>query len=370
MRGRTGLYEARKGSSISTLNLEEQTAKKPLRVLMVTGIYPTEQKPHSGTFIKTQVVSLREAGIEVEVINPKPGPVLFRYISAIRQVFLKTLGGRFDVVHGHSGQWCLFARMQWTTPVVSSFLGSDLLMGGITSDERIAKKGIFIAHISRWLCSHVDAVTVKTEQMKKAAAGDNITVYSDGIDFDLFRPIPRADARVMLGWEQDRYYVLFGNNPQRPEKNYSLAKATIDRIQDRGISAELVVANGLPQTTLVQYINASNAVILSSIYEGSPNIVKEAMACNVPVVSTNVGDVSQLIGHTRGCSVCQHDPNALATALLYAFQHTEPTTGRSDIAHLEKSVIARRIISIYEDVMKKKGAKHVFKEKSIDDKSP
>ena len=70
MRGRTELYEARKGSSISSLNVEEQVEKKPLRVLMVTGIYPTEQKPHSGTFIKTQVVSLREAGIDVEVIHP------------------------------------------------------------------------------------------------------------------------------------------------------------------------------------------------------------------------------------------------------------------------------------------------------------
>src|SRR5205807_9992740 len=157
--------------------LKGQTIKQALRVLMVTGIYPTEQIPHAGTFIKSQADSLIAAGLEVEVIHPKPGPVVLRYASAMMQVFVKTLTGRFDIVHGHYGQWCLFARMQWTTPVVSSFLGSDLLMHGRVSNGRLAKKGIFIAYISRWLCSHVDAVTVKTEQMKKAAAGDNIKVY-------------------------------------------------------------------------------------------------------------------------------------------------------------------------------------------------
>src|SRR6266568_3948463 len=128
--------------------LKGQTIKQALRVLMVTGVYPTEQIPHAGTFIKSQADSLIAAGLEVEVIHPKPGPVALRYASAMTQVFVKTLTGRFDIVHGHYGQWCLFARMQWTTPVVASFMGSDLLMGGITSDERIAKKGIFIAHIS------------------------------------------------------------------------------------------------------------------------------------------------------------------------------------------------------------------------------
>src|SRR5437667_7203519 len=98
-----------------------------MRVLMVTGIYPTERFPHLGTFIKSQVDSLIAAGLEVEVIHPQPGPVLLRYANAILQVFLKTLTRRFDIVHGHYGQWCLFARMQWKAPVVASFLGDDLL---------------------------------------------------------------------------------------------------------------------------------------------------------------------------------------------------------------------------------------------------
>lgn len=344
---------------MSYTDSKPQATKKPLRILMVTGVYPTEQRPHKGTFIKSQADSLIAAGLEVEVIHPKSGPVPLRYASAFVQVFLKTLTGCFDIVHGHYGLWCLVGGMQWTTPVVASFLGSDLL-SGLIANGGYSKKHKLVAYISRWLCHRVDAVIVKSEGMKKAASEGNIFIIPNGVDFELFRPIPRAEARAALGWEQDRYYVLFSNNPQKAVKNYPLAQAAIERLRARGTSAKLVVADGLPQTTLVQYINASNALILSSIYEGSPNIVKEAMACNVPVVSTDVGDVSQVIGHTKGCKVCPSDPDALAIALEEALLFTVPTTGRIDIAHLECSVVARQVIAVYEQVTRQKAKKHFF----------
>src|SRR5437870_5313639 len=114
-------------SAVSSMTSNLPMTKKPFRVLMVSGVYPTEQRPHKGTFVKTQIVSLIEAGFEVEVVHPGPGPVPFRYAEATIKVFLKTLNGHFDVVHGHYGLWCLAGRMQWTTPVVASFIGSDLL---------------------------------------------------------------------------------------------------------------------------------------------------------------------------------------------------------------------------------------------------
>jgi teichuronic acid biosynthesis glycosyltransferase TuaC len=332
------------------------TTQKPLRVLTVTGGFPTEEAPHLGTFIKSQIESLIAAGIEVEVIHPKPGlPVPMRYASAFIQVFIRTLTGAFDVVHGQYGLWCLVARLQWTTPVVASFLGSDL-QGTLTADGRsYSKKGALVARISRWLCHRVDAVIVKSELMKKAATGGTIFVIPNGVDFALFRSIPRVQARVVLNWDQDRFYVLFvsNKNPQDPNKNFPLAQAAVERLRDRGVSAELVVASDLPQTQVMQYINASNALILPSISEGSPNIVKETMACNVPVVATDVGDVSQVIGHTQGCKVCPRDPDALAMALEEALLRTEPTTGRADIAHLECSVVARQIIAVYEQIQKR-----------------
>jgi len=333
-------------------NKLSQTTQKPLRVLMVTGIYPTEHLPHKGTFIKSQADSLAAAGVEIEILHPKPGPVLQRYLWTIAQVWLGTRMKKFDIVHGHYGQWCLFASLQWSTPVVASFLGDDLL-GTPLGDGKYSKLHALNAHVSRWLCSRVDAVIVKSEQMKRAAGRECVFVIPNGVDFELFRPIPRTEARTALGWDQNRYYILFGNDPAIPRKGFKLAQAAVERLHAKGVSIELIVANGLPQTKLVQYINASNALILSSLSEGSPNIVKEAMACNVPVVATAVGDVAEIIGQTQGCSTCRHDPDDLATGIERALQHSGPTTGRTDISHLERSVVAERVIAVYESVLKK-----------------
>jgi len=103
---------------------------------------------------------------------------------------------------------------------------------------------------------------------------------------------------------------------------------------------------------VVQYINASNALILPSIQEGSPNIVKETMACNVPVVATDVGDVSQLIGGTQGCTVCSHSAEELAVGLEKALLFKGPTTGRADIANLENSVVAEQVLAVYDLAMR------------------
>lgn len=335
------------------MRAESQSGKPTYRVLMVTGIYPTERKPHSGTFIKPIVDALQAEGHEVEIIHPGPASAPWRYIQAAALVFLKTLSGRYDIVHGHYGLWCLAARCQWRAAVVSAFLGDDLL-GTFTPEGTYSKKSLLVVRISRWLCRVSDAATVKSEQMKKASGVDDVVVIPDGINFDLFHPMPRAEARAKLGWDQERYYVLFANNPQIPVKNFKLAQEAMQRLAGRGIEAELIVANGLPQTTVVEYMNASNALILPSLAEGAPNVVKEAMACNIPVVATNVGDVMEVIGQTEGCSVCAHDTETLAAGLEKALAHTEPTTGRADIAHLKSSALLERILELYAQAIARK----------------
>ncbi len=324
-----------------------------LRVLMVTGIYPTRGKPHSGTFIQSQVDSLIEAGLEVEVIHPKPGPIPYRYTTAAIQVFRKTLREHFDIVHGHYGLWCLAGCLQWKTPVVASFLGSDVLGDEIEYSDNDKKTNLVIT-ISRWLCQRVDAVIVKSEGMKQAIHSNEVFIIPNGVDFTFFHPIPRAEARAALGWHKNCYYVLFGNNPQIPRKNFALAQAATEHLQAKGLDVALVVATGLPQTQVVQYINASNALVLPSFIEGSPNIVKEAMACNVPVVATDVGDVANVIGKTAGCAVCPPDPITFANALEQAILRKEPTTGREDISHLDRTIIAQQVIAVYEHAIRKR----------------
>lgn len=320
---------------------------RPLRVLTVTGAYPTEEIPHWGTFIKSQVDSLRAAGVEVEVIHPRRGPAPIRYALATAAVFWKTLTGRFDVVHGHYGLWGLVARMQWTTPVVVSFLGDDLL-GTPSASAETTTKSALVVRVSQWLSRHVHAVIVKSEQMRALTPSDHVFVIPNGVDFTLFHPVPRAEARAALVWKPDGYIILFANDPRIPVKDYPLARAAVERLREIGVPAELMTAHGLPHESMTWCINASNALLLTSRHEGSPNVVKEAMACNVPVVATAVGDVEQVIGHTAGCYTSPRDVDELAQKLQKALQRESPTTGREDIAHLECSVVARKVIEVYE----------------------
>ncbi|HEX7736123.1 MAG TPA: glycosyltransferase [Ktedonobacteraceae bacterium] len=316
------------------------------RVLMVTGIYPTERRPHAGTFIRPVVEALREQGHTVDLLHPGPAPAPLRYLWAALLVFLKTLGGRYDIVHGHYGLWCLAARLQWRAAVVSAFLGDDLL-GTITSNGNYSKKSLLVVRISRWLCRVSDAATVKSEQMRQAADCASVVVIPDGIDFTHFYPLPRDQMRALLGWDQNTYYVLFANNPAIPVKNVALARSALQQLAIRGINAELIVMYGQPQEQVMRAMNASNVLILTSLAEGAPNVVKEAMACNIPVVATNVGDVAQVLGQTAGCFVCSHNPGELVEALEDALRYTEPTTGRRDSAHLASTVVVERVLELY-----------------------
>ncbi|HEY0755334.1 MAG TPA: glycosyltransferase [Ktedonobacteraceae bacterium] len=330
--------------------MERDDKRQLYRVLMVTGIYPTERKPHAGTFIRPIVEALRGQGHTVDILHPGPAPAPLRYLWATLLVFLKTLGGRYDLVHGHYGLWCLVARLQWRAAVVSAFLGDDLL-GTLTPGGIYSRKSLLVAHISRWLCRVSDAATVKSEQMKQAGNWAEAAVIPDGVDLTRFYPCPREQARRALGWDQEKYYVLFPNNPAIPVKNITLARATLQLLASRGIDAELVMLHGQPQETVMLAMNASNAVILTSLAEGAPNVVKEAMVCNVPVIATHVGDVAQVIGQTTGCCVCTHDPREMAEALERALRHAGPTTGRADCAHLASTVLVGHILELYRQAL-------------------
>src|ERR1700758_2859492 len=168
------------------MSLVSQVFQRPYRILFVTGAYPSSEHPHSGTFIKSQAQSLILAGHSVDLLCPDPHwPMPVRYLWAALLVFWKTLRGRYDIVHAHFGLWCLAARCQWTTPVVASFLGDDLL-GEPLASGGWSKRAQFVVWISRCLCHLVDAVIVKSEGMKQAARFSAAFVIPNGVDFALF----------------------------------------------------------------------------------------------------------------------------------------------------------------------------------------
>jgi glycosyltransferase involved in cell wall biosynthesis len=200
--------------------------------------------------------------------------------------------------------------------------------------------------------------------MRRAARFSSAFVIPNGVDFSRFYPIPRQEVRAILGWHPERFYILFANRPSLAGKRFSLAEAAVQCLQERSLDVELVVASGLSQELVMLYINAANVLILTSINEGSPNVVKEAMACNIPIVSTDVGDVSQVIEHTKGCFICSATSVALADSLQLALAYTESTTGRADIAHLENSQVACRVLDAYAYAIEVHRSRRLFARKT------
>src|SRR5581483_11077004 len=173
-------------------------------------------------------------------------------------------------------------------------------------------------------------------------------IIPSGLDFDLFRPCPQPDARLRLGLKPGFRYILFAASPANPIKRYGLAQAAVDRLHPR-YRAKLIVATGVEPTLMPDYMSACDVLLLTSLHEGSPNVVKEALACNLPVVSTDVGDVSERIKSVEGCVLCESDdPQVLAAGLGAVLDRSQRIAGRPAVDELDEVLLTRKVIAVYE----------------------
>lgn len=181
----------------------------------------------------------------------------------------------------------------------------------------------------------------------------NIESISNGVDLELFKELDKKYCKEKLGLSAKKKYFLFTaaeNNQNRPEKRYDIIKAAKELV-NKNKEFEILFLSGATHEEVPYYINACEAVLLSSDYEGSPNIVKEALACNIPVVSTDVGNVSQMIGDLNHCFIINQSPEDFAGKIKYFIEsETEKrTSGRARLETLElsKELVANKINSIY-----------------------
>ncbi|MFC5367871.1 glycosyltransferase family 4 protein [Salinirubrum litoreum] len=239
----------------------------------------------------------------------------------------------YDVVHANFGLTGPFALAQWRRPVVLSLWGSDLL-------------GEF-----GWLgkaCARLaDETIVMSDEMFDELGVDDAHVIPHGIDLTQFRPIPTATARRRVGWNETGPHVLFPYDPDRPEKNYPLAEEVVAATADRlGESVALHAVHGVEHEEVPYYMNAADALLLTSDREGSPNAVKEAMACNCPVVARDVGDVRDRLADVRGSAVVADDadlPDRLAEIVTSDTQND----GREHVQHLSLERMGDDLIDVY-----------------------
>jgi len=194
---------------------------------------------------------------------------------------------------------------------------------------------------------------VKSEDMKIRLGLNNAIILPNGVDLNLFRPLDKKECRQKLGWEWGKKYLLFVSNSDREEKNIALTQTRINRIKINPV--ELKVVYNIEHSQMLIYLDASNVLILTSKWEGSPNIVKEAMACNIPVVATKVGDIEYLFENTEGYYYTDSDADKLAEKINYVLNNDIKPNGRQRIIDLklDSESVANKLIQLYQEVLSK-----------------
>lgn len=326
-----------------------------MKVLLMTAIYPTPENPAFGAFVRAQAESLKQAGVEIEVLVLGGRFRKMIYPKGIFQLRRRLATGSFDLVHAHYSYVGMVACTQRKVPVIVTYHGSDLL-GPIGEQGKKTRWSNLIVAAGQRLARRVDAAIVQTAEMASKLEKSNVFIIPCEVDFDLFRPTSKEQARALLGLAADQKYLLFAANPQNAVKRFPLAKAVAEHVATEDPSVELLVVFKETSERLALYMSACDALVFPSYQEGSPNIVKQAMACNLPIVATEVGDVRQVIGRTKGCYLCNPSVTEFAAGIRAILAHRMRTDGREQIRYLDSSAVARRILAVYEEVVRRREA--------------
>lgn len=325
----------------------------PLTVLVATAMYPTAVNPAFGAFVKTQVEDLKRAGVAVELLLLDGPRRKLNYAKAVVELQRRVRQDpSIDLVHAHYSYVGAVARTQRRVPVVVSYHGDDLL-GTINALGQTRAFSKVVVAGGRLLGRLADSVIVMSDAMARRLKRPDVHVIPHGVDFDVFRPIEREKARDALGLTPEGKYLLFAANPNIATKRFPLAAAAADELRKTDPSVELLVRYKETQDRLALHMNACDVLIFPSFQEGSPTLVKQAMACNLPIVASDAGDVREVIGNTRGCHVCEPTAAAFAEALGDALQRQERTQGREDIRHLDSRILTNKVISVYNQTLEK-----------------
>ena len=325
------------------------SVQRPLSVLMLTSEWP-EKAEHTAHFVARQARFLQAAGVRVEVFPFRGEKRPQKYAAAWFQVRRRLAGGQFDLVHAQFGQSALLALPK-RLPLVITFRGDDLL-GVVGDDGRPTRAGRILQRLSRLAARSANAVIVVAQHMTQhLPAVKAVHVVPSGLDLDLFRPQPQGPARARLGLPTDERLVLFVGEPAEARKRYDLANRAVQRVAP-SLRARLVVAWKVPHAQIPDYMAACDALVFTSSQEGSPNAVKEALACNLPVVSVPVGDVAERLNGIEGCELCADDrPETIAAALERVLTRGERVASRAAVSYLDERLLTQQVIAIYHETL-------------------
>lgn len=292
------------------------------------------------SFVQSQFDSLKAEGLEM-VLFPVKGRGWRGYAKAVVALRRLIKRERPDIIHAHystcgfvASLACIGLRQR--PKILVSILGS------------FPKKGAKWRRV-RWAIRHVwDGALVKSERTRKQL-GLELPVIPNGVNLEIFQEKSRDDSRKALGWNEETKYVIWCSDPERVEKNWPLAVEGIRVLVNEGVSVELVAVYNKTPEEVCTYMNAADCLLLTSVSEGSPNVIKEAMACGCPIVTTDVGDVRERLANLDGCYVVE-EPMAIDAEHLDAARLDSKNfdAGHTDAMRLEKT---RRVSAALEKAL-------------------
>jgi glycosyltransferase involved in cell wall biosynthesis len=326
-------------------------------VFMVRNCELKDGVPQIPAFLEHKIEYLRNAGVEefIGVVDDRTSiRGILRNIRRLKSEIIRYQPG---LVHAEYGSItaAIACFIKGQVPLVVSFCGDDIL--GTPNPglvwrvrERLARA------IGLWAARRATAIVVKSNNLLQAlpeTIRSRATILPEGVNLNLFKPMPRDACRARLGWSM-RKVVLFnaGYKGNQKVKNLDLARETLHRLTESFPDALLKTVSDASSEDVRLLLNAADCLLVTSFHEGSPNIVKEAMACNLPVVSVPCGDVTERLAKTYPGGVYPYDASALAEAIGEVFRAGRRSNGRDQIVAqgMTTAGVAARLIELYEEV--------------------
>lgn len=303
-----------------------------MKVLFVSS---GNSKAGISSLVFDQGESLRNEGLDVSYFTVK-GRGWYNYLKHISILKKEIKNHKPDIIHAHNIFCGFVAALAGAKPLLVSLMGWNV------------KKKLLALLIRIFNRLFWDACIVKSISMKNDLGIDSILVIPNGVDLDMFHPMGKETAISRCQWDHTKRHVLFAADPSVKIKNYPLAKQAIDRVNDGTI--DLHVLGSVDHSDMVFLYNAADVVLFTSFAEGSPNVIKEAMACNCIIVSTDVGDVKERFADAEGCYLCNNSIEDVAFKLQDALLFRGKPSTRNYVLDLDSRKTARTICSIYANI--------------------
>lgn len=297
-------------------------------------------------FLERQMLSLIKNKMDIDKFEIK-GKGVIGYLSNIFKLRKKVNNNNYDIIHAHYSLSALIVILSFINkPLVTSFMGSDLV--GTFNKKGTKKVSSFINYfISKFVQIFTDKIIVKSENLAEFIfLKQKMRIIPNGINFDIFKPLSKKKIRSKLNLELNKNYILFIGDKNNYRKNFSLLSKCLKDLEENNI---YLIDINYPITTdeVILYLNATDVLVLTSFFEGSPNIIKEALACNCRVVSVDVGDVKQHISNIEGCYISKYDKSDLCNKIKSSINYDKNFNSRKKISYLDSDKISNEIIKIY-----------------------